>query len=152
MMSNDEKKKINVQEIKEYWLEEALEALNVADHFYEKNDYSYSLFFGHLAIEKLLKGLFVLKKGEHAPYIHNLQRLAEILDIKLTDDQTEKLITITRFNLESRYPDQKRSFRKKCTKEFTENELKKIRNVDEITSPSRRTDLGRICLISDHKS
>ena len=128
-MSNDEKKKINVQEIKKYWLEEALEALNVADHLYEKNDYSYSLFFGHLAIEKLLKGVFVLKKGEHAPYIHNLQRLAEILDIKLTDDQTEKLITITRFNLESRYPDQKRSFRKKCTKEFTENELKKIKDI-----------------------
>jgi len=129
MMSNDEKKKINVQEIKKYWLEEALEALNVADHLYEKNDYSYSLFFGHLAIEKLLKGLFVLKKGEHAPYIHNLQRLAEMLDIKLTDDRTEKLITITRFNLESRYPDQKRSFRKKCTKEFTENELKKIKDI-----------------------
>ena len=128
-MSNDEKKKINVQEIKEYWLAEALEALNVADHLYEKNDYSYCLFFGHLAIEKLLKGFFVLKKGEHAPYIHNLQRLAEIVDIKLTDDQTEKLITITRFNLESRYPDQKRSFRKKCTKEFTENELKKIKDI-----------------------
>ena len=128
-MSNDEKRKINVQEIKKYWLEEALEALNVADHLYEKNDYSYSLFFGHLAIEKLLKGLFVLKKGEHAPYIHNLQRLAEMLDIKLTDDRTEKLITITRFNLESRYPDQKRSFRKKCTKEFTENELKKIKDI-----------------------
>ncbi|MEA1901206.1 MAG: hypothetical protein U9N47_10680 [Thermodesulfobacteriota bacterium] len=27
-----------------------------------------------------------------------------------------------------------------------------IRNVDEITSPSRRIDLGRICSISDHKS
>jgi len=129
MMSNDEKKKINIPEIKGFWLKEALEALNVADHLYEKNDYSYSLFFGHLAIEKLLKGLFVLKKGEHAPYIHNLQRLAEMLDIKLTDDQTEKLITITRFNLESRYPDQKRSFRKKCTKEFTENELKKIKDI-----------------------
>ena len=128
-MSNDEKKKINIPEIKGFWLKEALEALNVADHLYEKNDYSYSLFFGHLAIEKLLKGLFVLKKGEHAPYIHNLQRLAEMLDIKLTDDQTEKLITITRFNLESRYPDQKRSFRKKCTKEFTENELKKIKDI-----------------------
>ena len=27
-----------------------------------------------------------------------------------------------------------------------------VRNVDELTSTSRRTDLGRICLISDHKS
>ena len=49
-----------------------------------------------------------MKKREHAPHIHNLQRLAEMLDIKLTDDQTEKLITNTRFNMESRYPDQKR--------------------------------------------
>ena len=128
-MSNDEKSKINVQEIKEYWLEEALEALNVAGHLYEKRDYSYSLFFGHLAIEKLLKGIFVLKKGEHAPHIHNLQRLAEMLAIKLTDDQKEKLITITRFNMESRYPDQKRNFRKKCTKQFTEIELKKIKDI-----------------------
>ena len=35
-MSNNEKKEINVQGIKEYWLEEALEALKVADHLYEK--------------------------------------------------------------------------------------------------------------------
>ena len=27
-----------------------------------------------------------------------------------------------------------------------------LRNVDELTSTSRRTDLGRICSISDHKS
>ncbi len=27
-----------------------------------------------------------------------------------------------------------------------------IRNVDEITSTSRRIDLGRICSVSDHKS
>ncbi|MBW1707395.1 MAG: HEPN domain-containing protein [Deltaproteobacteria bacterium] len=128
-MSNDEKRQINVQEIKKYWLEEALEALNVADHLYEKNDYSYSLFFGHLAIEKLLKGVFVLKKGEHAPHIHNLQRLAEMVDIKLSHDLKEKLIMITRFNMESRYPDQKRNFRKKCTREFTEIELKKIRDI-----------------------
>ena len=73
----------------------------------------------------------VIKKGEHAPYIHNLQRFAAMLDIKLTGDQTKKLITITKFNLESRYLDQKRSFRKKCTKEFTENELKKIKDIFE---------------------
>jgi len=30
--------------------------------------------------------------------------------------------------------------------------LDEFRNVDELTSSSRRTDLGRICSISDHKS
>ena len=66
------------------------------------------------------------KKGEHAPYIHNLQRLADISSIKLTNDQKDMLIKITTFNLEARYPDEKRTFRKKCTEQFTKNELDQI--------------------------
>ncbi len=65
------------------------------------------------------------EKNEHAPYIHNLQRLAELSGIPLDDAQRDVLIKITSFNLESRYPDEKRSFRKKCTEEFTRNEIGK---------------------------
>jgi len=61
----------------DYWLEEAEEALKVADHLFEKKDYSYSLFFGHLAVEKIIKAIYVKKRNEHAPQIHNLVRLAE---------------------------------------------------------------------------
>ena len=50
-----------------YWQEEAKEALQVADHLYEKQDYSYALFFGHLAIEKMLKALYVARRNEQAP-------------------------------------------------------------------------------------
>jgi len=39
------------------------------------------------------------------------------------------LETITDFNLEARYPDEKFSFRKKCTKEFTGKYLKEIGEV-----------------------
>jgi hypothetical protein len=56
------------QKVKEFWLEEAEESLSVAWHLFEKTDYSYSLFFGHLAIEKLLKAVFVIKKGEQATF------------------------------------------------------------------------------------
>jgi len=35
---------------------------------------------------------------------------------------------------------------------FMMNNIRKIRNGDEITSPSRRIDLGQICSISNHKS
>jgi len=48
----------DVERVKTYWLTEAEEALQVADHLLEKADYSYALFFGHLAIEKLLKALY----------------------------------------------------------------------------------------------
>jgi len=114
---------MDIQKVKEYWAEEATEALEVTRHLYEKKDYSYALFFAHLAIEKILKAIYVSIKNEHAPYIHNLQRLAELSDIHLDDAQRDALIKITSFNLESRYPDEKRSFRKKCTEEFTKKEI-----------------------------
>jgi HEPN domain-containing protein len=117
------------QKIKDFWLEEARESLQVARHLFEKADYSYALFFGHLAIEKLLKAIFVIKKDEQAPFIHNLYRLAEAVGIFLSEDQKEKLIKITAFNLESRYPDEKRSFRIKCTEEYTRKELTEIEEV-----------------------
>ncbi len=59
---------MDIQKIKEYWIEEANESLLVTRHLFEKKDYSYSLFFAHLTIEKLLKAIYVNKKKEHAPY------------------------------------------------------------------------------------
>ncbi len=37
-----------------------------------------------------------------------------------------KLVKITGFNIKARYPDQKRTFRKKCTEDFTKKELNQI--------------------------
>jgi HEPN domain-containing protein len=118
-----------MQKTIDYWLEEAEEALKVAEHLFEKKDFSYSLFFGHLAVEKFIKAIHVQKRNEHAPQIHNLVRLAEQAGIVLSTEQKETLIIITAFNLESRYPDEKRSFRTKCTKQYTQVELTKIREV-----------------------
>lgn len=122
---------MDVQKIKDFWMEEATEALQVAWHLFDKKDYSYALFFGHLAIEKLLKAVYVVRKGEQSPYIHNLRRLAEVADIQATEAQKDYLIRITAFHLESRYPDEKRSFRKKCNENFTRRELKQIDEVFE---------------------
>jgi len=120
---------LNWEKVRDFWIEEADEALNVAGHLFDKEDFSYSLFFGHLAVEKLLKAIYVTRKREQAPYIHNLDRLAEMSDIQLTEEQQERLIRISRFNLEARYPDEKRTFRKRCTEEFTSKELAVIEEV-----------------------
>jgi HEPN domain-containing protein len=120
---------VPMQKTIDYWIEEAAEALKVAEHLFDKNDYSYSLFFGHLAVEKILKAIYVQKKGEHAPQIHNLVRLAQQAGLSLNAEQIDSLNKITAFNLESRYPDEKRSFRIKCTEQFTSMELIKIREI-----------------------
>jgi HEPN domain-containing protein len=84
------------------------------------------LFLGHLTIEKILKAIYVDRLHDTPPYTHRLIHLAEKTSLKLTDEMTELLETVTDFNLEARYPDEKFSFKKKCTKHFTENYLKKI--------------------------
>lgn len=88
-------------------------------NLYENKRYSWSLFIGHLMIEKLLKSLYVKLNNEYPPFIHNLMRLAEKCKIDLDDEQRFFLATVTAFNINARYDDYKMSFQKTCTPEFT---------------------------------
>jgi HEPN domain-containing protein len=119
----------DVEKLRDYWLTEAEEALQVAGHLIEKEDYSYALFFGHLAIEKLLKALFVASNEKHAPPIHNLIRLARAAGLEPDENKTDSLIRITAFNIEARYPDLKRAFRQKCTAEFGATQMLLIKEI-----------------------
>jgi HEPN domain-containing protein len=113
----------------EYWVNEAEEALEVASHLIEKRDYSYALFFGHLAIEKILKALHVAKLKNHAVPGHNLIRLAKAAGLELDKEKLDLLVTITAFNIEAGYPDTQRTFRKKCTPGYSKSEMKTIREL-----------------------
>ena len=119
----------DAERVTNYWSAEADESLLVAEHLIETGDYSYALFFGHLAIEKALKAVYAAKLREHAPPIHNLLRLAKAAGIEPSEGQTETLITITAFNIEARYPDFKRSFREKCTAEYTASQMASLKEL-----------------------
>lgn len=58
--------------------------------------------------------------------------------ISLSPERRAQLSMITSFNIEARYPDLKRSFRKKCTQEFTTKQIGGFQDVmnwlREITS------------------
>lgn len=69
------------------------------------------------------------QKGSMPPQIHNLVRLAQQVGLVLNAEQIELLNRITAFNLEARYPDEKRSFRLKCTEPFTSAQLKEIMEI-----------------------
>jgi HEPN domain-containing protein len=122
-------KKVDIVAIRDYWEAEAKDDLKVAEHLFEKGDYSYCLFFGHLAIEKLLKAIFVAKNKKHAPPIHNLVRLARKAHVEIDKESVDNLATITSFNIEARYPDMKRSFREKCNEEYTRHQFNKIKEI-----------------------
>ena len=99
----------------QYWLTSSANDWKVAGHLFEKGDYPYALFFGHLTVEKLLKAIFVSKFDESPPFTHRLIYLAEKAGIDISNERLEMLEVITDFNLESRYPDEKFSFHQKCT-------------------------------------
>ncbi len=117
---------MNIDDKISYWCHSAENDWSVAGHLFEKADYSYALFFGHLTLEKLLKGLCVQLSGENPPRSHRLVYLAEKADLILDEAHIEILEVVTDFNLEARYPDEKFSFYKRCTKEFTKEHLDKI--------------------------
>jgi len=116
-------------DIIEYWVEVSNRDYTTMLHLFETKDYHWSLFMGHLVIEKLLKALHVKNVNGNPPKTHDLLRLAEKALLPLSDSQIDILDLITTFNISARYPDYKQSFYKKCTEEFTSENISKIKEV-----------------------
>lgn len=115
------------EDLAKYWIISSDRDYRTMMHLFEKKDYNWSLFLGHLVIEKLLKAYFVRNNNDHPPLIHNLVRLAEKAKLELDEEQKDMLVTITTFNIRARYDDYKSEFYKICTKEFTETWIEKIK-------------------------
>ena len=61
----------------------------------------------------------------------DLMYLTQKINLDVTETQELYLNEITRFNLNSRYDDYKREFSKKCTDEYTEEQVYKIEEVKQ---------------------
>ncbi len=55
-------------------------------HLFESKDYHWSLFIGHLVLERLLKANIVKRTNEHAPHSHDLRRLAKLSGMEFNPD------------------------------------------------------------------
>ena len=112
----------------QYWLTTAQHDMESASSMVDSKHFDWSLFVGHLALEKLLKAHWVKNNaGDIPPKIHHLVRLANEAKLSLTDEQSEFLADVNGFNIEARYPEQKLAFYKLCTKEFASEKLNKIK-------------------------
>lgn len=114
-----------------YWVDTSDQDYKTIKNLFNSGDYHWGLFIGHLVLEKLLKAIYVQNIDKNPPRIHDLARLAERCEIGVDDDMLEKLETITRFNLNVRYPDYQRKFYRMCTKEFS---LKALKSIEEVRS------------------
>ena len=120
---------MNIEKIVAYWSDAAQDDWPVTGHLFASHDYHYALFFGHLYLEKLMKALVVQVREEHAPRSHNLIYLAERASLTISDSQREILARVNKYNLETRYPADREALHDFYTSEFTEVELKVIREM-----------------------
>ena len=119
-------KEINIEKLVKYWIESSDDDFDTMMSMFEIKRYSWSLFVGHLMIEKLLKAYYVKSKQDFPPFIHNLLRLAELSELVMTEEQKLFFATVTAFNINARYDDYKLSFQKKCTLEYTTEWINKL--------------------------
>lgn len=123
------KEQLDKDKIIRYWLDSSDYDYETMLVMYNTKRYTWSLFIGHLMIEKLLKVYFVQEKGEFPPFIHNLLRLAEKSNLDISEKQKVDLATITAFNINARYDDYKMSFQKKCTPDYTNKWIEKLKEI-----------------------
>jgi len=118
---------IDIDKIVKHWIETSNEDFNTMLSLFESKSYNWALFVGHISVEKLLKAKHIKTHGQHAPFTHNLYRLAELCKIELTEEQSDWLDKVTSFNLNAKYNDFNKEFYKQCTAEFTEFWIGKIK-------------------------
>lgn len=118
--------KINIDKIVNHWIDTSEEDYQTMLTLYASKSYSWALFLGHISLEKILKAKYVKQKKQHAPFTHNLYRIAELLELDKLDEYADWLDEITSFNLNVRYDDYKKEFYSICTQEYSKIWLERI--------------------------
>jgi HEPN domain-containing protein len=111
----------------EFWIESSDKDFKTMSNLFKSKDYSWALFVGHLVVEKLLKAHYIKAIDQHHPFTHNLLSIASKANLELSDKHKEILDTITTFNLNTRYDNEKQLFYLKSNRKFTENWIKEIK-------------------------
>jgi len=99
---------MNKPEHIQYWILAAEKDWEVVWSLFQSGQFSYSLFFAHLTLEKLLKGLWV-KDNEvnYPPRTHSLVRICEgtrsLFKIHFKICNSLKTISFSLFNLHSSF-------------------------------------------------
>lgn len=114
-------------EIIQYWVKSSDQDYPVMESLFSSGHYGWSLFLGHLVLEKLLKACYVMNVDIASPRIHNLLKLAKDAGLELTKEQMLFLDEVTMYNLRARYPDYKDRFFQMATKTYTEDSINKIK-------------------------
>jgi len=89
----------------DYWRASNDEDFAAGESLLEKGHLRHSLFFAHLAVEKMLKAFVTRQTNDVPPRIHNLVRLSEMAGLSVDPERAAFLRKFDMYQLEGRYPD-----------------------------------------------
>jgi HEPN domain-containing protein len=93
----------------EYWLDIAEYDLGTAEAMLKGGRWLYVLFMCQQAVEKLVKGLYILYVDDNVPRTHNIRVLVEAFESKLPlgvpQDRYNYFDNLTQYYLNNRYPE-----------------------------------------------
>jgi len=121
-----EEDSIEIDKLINYWTNSSDDDYLTMLAMFESKRYNWSLFVGHLMIEKLLKACYVKVNQKYPPHTHNLVRLSELCHLKTSNEQILWLTSITAFNINARYDDYKMSFQILCNQAFATEWIAKL--------------------------
>jgi HEPN domain-containing protein len=114
----------------EYWINTAQYDWTGAEEAFNAKRYMHCLFWAHLVLEKLAKALWVKHHQDNIPpKVHNVVWLLEESNIELEEDTINFLRKFNDFQLSGRYPDYTDRIYQRCTKEFTSEQMNKVKEV-----------------------
>lgn len=114
------------QEHINFWIAQALDDWDAVDALFVRKKYLQALFFSHLTIEKICKSIWIKHNESNVPpRVHNLLYLLTQTTVALSDEHSELLLALNRFQMEGRYPDYWTKMNKICNEEFTHGFIEK---------------------------
>ena len=102
------------------WRDSALENLETAEDLLKLGKRHHALFFVHLALEKILKGLHQFLRHQPALHIHDLYKLSVQAGLVTSEEEKGELDEISTFSVAARYDVFKQRLYHKATEEFTQ--------------------------------
>ena len=116
-----------------YWLDIADYDLDTAEAMYQTGRWLYVAFMCHQVIEKTLKAYWCGTREDDPPYTHNHKRLASGCDLyeQFDEEQRDFIETITNYNIEARYPEDKEALSRTLTEQVCRNLIDKTQQLQQ---------------------
>ena len=113
-----------------YWVDIAEDDWKRKELLFSADDYVFCLYLAHQTLEKLAKANWVRTHLEnYPPRVHNIVYLLEQSNIDLGSEIMNFLNNFNEFQLSGRYPDYMRKIDEICTKDYTSEQLEKVKEV-----------------------